>query len=67
MRYADQPSIEAGLLFKTHSGLLVRTTGHTVYIQSVNKCVHQVVIVAQTGKGNEFLLNLDAAKPVDVG
>ena len=65
MAYAEQASIEPGLLFRTRSGLLVKTTGHTLQVHSVDKYVHEVVILEGPGEGHEFLHNLDAAEPLE--
>ncbi len=64
MSYAEKESIESGLLFKTQSGLLVKTTGRSVHVHSVDVNVHEVEIVEGPGKGNTFLCNLDYAQPV---
>ena len=55
-------SIEAGLKFKTSSGLMVETTGVTLHIESVDEHVHEVVITEGTGEGNKYLINLDYAE-----
>lgn len=64
MGYAEQESIEAGLPFKTPSGLIVKTTGSSLYIQTVQKYVHEVVIVEGTEEGRKFFHNLDSAEPL---
>jgi hypothetical protein len=64
MAYAQQESVQPGLLFKSASGLLVKTTGHTVLIKSLNIYVHEVEVVEGVGKGDKFLHNLDVAQPV---
>jgi hypothetical protein len=45
MAYAEQPSVEAGLRFKTCSGLVVQTTGNSLHVDSHNIYVHEVEIV----------------------
>ena len=62
MSYAKMEYVEAGLRFKTRSGLVVETTGDTRHIESNDILVHEVVIVEGTGEGNKFLHNLDAAE-----
>ena len=62
MKYAEMDSIEAGLRFKTQSGLLVETTGVTQNIEIHNIYVHEVVIVEGTGQGYKYLHNLDSAQ-----
>lgn len=62
MKYAEMDSIEAGLRFKTQSGLLVETTGVTQNIELHNIYVHEVVIVEGTGQGYKYLHNLDSAQ-----
>ena len=64
MKYAEKSSVEAGLAFKTPSGIPVKTTGRTVKIESHNLYVHEVVITEGTGQGKTFLHNLDAATPL---
>ena len=66
MGYAEQTSVRAGLLFRTASGILVKTTGgDSLHVHSVDKYVHEVVIVMGPGEGSRFLHNLDAAEPVE--
>ena len=64
MGYAQLEYVEAGLRFKTRSGLVVETTGVTRHVESNDILVHEVVIVEGTGEGNKFLHNLDAAEPL---
>jgi hypothetical protein len=64
MAYAEQDSIEAGLSFKTPSGLTVRTTGSTTLIESNGIYCHEVEIVEGPGQGSKFLLNMDKATPL---
>ena len=64
MSYAEQDSVEAGLSFKTPSGLLVKTTGTTLLIDSNGIYVHEVEIVEGVGMGSKFLHNLDKASPL---
>ena len=61
MKYSEAESIESGLRFKTVGGAVVETTGQTLFIESVNVHVHDVVIVEGTGEGNHYLHNLDSA------
>ena len=62
MSYAEMESVEAGLRFKTRSGLVVETTGVSQEIESNNLYVHEVVIVEGGGQGNKYLHNLDSAE-----
>lgn len=62
MSYAKRESIEAGLRFKTKSGLIVETTGVTQHVDQVDILVHEVEISEGPGKGNKFLHNLDSAE-----
>ena len=64
MSYAEKESIEADLRFKTPSGLIVKTTGTTVRVESRDIFVHEVVIVEGSGVGQTFLHNLDASEPL---
>jgi hypothetical protein len=63
MAYGEQSSVEAGLRFKTLSGLVVQTTGNSLHIDSHNIYVHEVEIVEGQWQGNKFLYNLDYAEP----
>ena len=62
MSYAVMESVEAGLRFKTRSGLVVETTGVTQEIESNNVFVHEVVILEGPAQGNKYLHNLDSAE-----
>jgi len=64
LAYVEMGSVEAGLRFKTRSGLVVETTGNTQRVESHNLYVHEVVIVEGPGEGSKYLLNLDAAEPL---
>jgi hypothetical protein len=68
MGYAQQESVEAGIRFKTPSGVMVKTTGKTTHVQSVAQpqglYVHQVEIVEGENQGSTFLHNLDYSDPV---
>ena len=55
-------SIDAGLKFRTISGILVETTGETVQVESTDVYVHEVTITEGTGSGNKYLHNLDSAE-----
>ena len=61
MGYAQEESVESGLQFETKSGLMVETTGVTLLVESVDKYVHEVVILEGVGEGNKYLHNLDSA------
>jgi hypothetical protein len=63
MAYSAQALVEAGLSFKTKSGVLVRTTGKSVRVESHQIFVHEVEVVSGPGQGNRFLHNLDHAQP----
>ena len=55
-------SIEPGLKFKTLSGIITETTGVTVFVESTEVYVHELVITEGTGEGNKYLHNLDSAE-----
>jgi hypothetical protein len=61
-KYAEMTKVDAGLKFKTPSGVLVETTGSTQHIASHNLYVHEVVVAEGSGQGQKFLLNLDYAQ-----
>jgi hypothetical protein len=63
MAYGEQSSVEAGLRFKTLSGLVVQTTDNSLHIDSHNIYVHEVEIVEGQRQCNKFLYNLDYAEP----
>jgi hypothetical protein len=63
MAYAEQASIAPGLRFKTPGGLVAKTTGKTVSVESCHIYVHEVEIVQGPGEGNKFYHNLDYAQP----
>ncbi len=65
MSYAEMEEVEAGLKFKSASGLLVETTGVSQNIESHDINVHEVVILEGVGEGNTYLYNLDSAEPVE--
>ena len=54
--------MEAGLRFKTRSGLTVETTGVSLNVESHEVNVHEVVIVEGEFEGNKYLHNLDYAE-----
>lgn len=60
--YAEMPSIDAGIKFKTRAGLVVETTGVSQQIESVDVHVHEVVIIEGEGQGEKYLHNLDYAE-----
>ena len=65
--FSKSQSVEAGLKFKTISGLIVETTGRTEWISSTDVYVHEVMIIEGIGvdgigQGNKYLHNLDAAE-----
>ncbi len=62
MAYAEMTSVEAGLRFKTRSGLTVETTGVSLNVESHEVNVHEVVIVEGEFEGNKYLHNLDYAE-----
>ena len=64
MKYAEMDSIEAGLRFKSASGLIVETTGKTSVIEVHGTYVHEVKIVEGEYAGEVFLHNLDFAEPL---
>ena len=63
MAYAEQASVSPGLRFKTLGGIVVKTTGATVRVESQHLYVHEVEIVEGPGQGHKFLHNLDYAQP----
>ena len=67
MAYGEQDSVQAGLRFRTRSGVVVETTGNTSHVQSKavpqGVYVHQVRIAEGDQKGTTFLCNLDYAEP----
>ena len=58
-------SVEAGLKFKTISGIMVETTGSTTLVDSHDVYVHEVVITEGVGEGEMYLYNLDSGDLVD--
>ena len=62
LKHSEMDSIEAGLKFKTRSGIMVETTGVTVHVESTEVYVHEVVITEGVGEGNKYLHNLDSAE-----
>lgn len=64
MKLSEMESIDAGLKFRTLSGVMVETTGVTVYVESTDKHVHEVVVTDAAGEGNNYLHNLDSAEPI---
>ena len=64
LKYSEMESIEAGLKFKTISGIMVETTGTTVHVESEEVHCHEVVITEGVGEGNKYLHNLDSAEPL---
>ena len=62
MKYSEMDSVEAGLKFKTRSGIMVETTGVTVHVEEKDVQVHEVVITEGAGEGNKYLHNLDSAE-----
>ena len=65
MTYSENDSIEAGLKFKTLSGLMVETTGTTEFVDTTEVYVHEVVILEGVGEGNKYLHNLDTAEAIE--
>ncbi len=65
MKYSENDSIEAGLKFKTVSGLMVETTGTTEFVDTTEVYVHEVVILEGVGEGNKYLHNLDSAEAIE--
>ncbi len=62
MSYVESDSVEAGLKFKSPSGLIVETTGSTSNVEAHNIYVHEVKILEGDYSGETFLLNLDYAE-----
>ena len=65
LSYAEMEEVEAGLKFKSTSGLLVETTGVSLNVDSHDINVHEVVILEGVGEGNTYYYNLDSAEPLD--
>ena len=65
MKYSEMEEIEAGLKFKTRSGITVETTGVSLHVESTEVYAHEVVIVQGVGEGNRYLHNLDSAEPIE--
>ena len=65
MKYAEMDSVEAGIKFKTVSGIMVETTGSTTLVDSHDVYVHEVVITEGVGEGETYLYNLDAGEQLD--
>lgn len=64
MKYAEMATIEPGKMFRSASGVLVKTTGVTTLMPSHNIYVHEVQVVEGPGEGMRYLHNLDYATPV---
>lgn len=62
LKFSEMDSVDEGLKFKTVSGIIVETTGVTVYVESTEVQVHEVVITEGDGEGNTYLHNLDSAE-----
>ena len=62
MAYAEQDSIAADMQFKSPSGLTIKTTGNTVFLDADSMYVHEVEIAEGEWTGEKFLLNLDFAE-----
>ncbi len=65
MGYAEMEEVEAGLKFRSTSGLLVETTGVSLNVDSHDINVHEVVILEGVGEGNTYFYNLDSAEPLE--
>ncbi len=64
MEYSKSETIEAGMRFKTKSGIIVETTGITMNVESTEVFVHEVEIVEGIGQSNRYYHNLDTVKPI---
>jgi len=62
MKYAQMKQIQSGLVFKSVSGIKIKTTGISVYIPSQESNVHEVEIIEGQGAGSRYLHNLDKAE-----
>ena len=62
LKFSEMDSVDEGLKFKTVSGIIVKTTGVTVYVESTEVQTHEVVITEGVGEGNTYLHNLDSAE-----
>ena len=62
MAYAEQDSIAADMQFKSPSGLTIKTTGNTVFLDADSMYVHEVEIAEGEWTGEKFLFNLDFAE-----
>lgn len=65
LNYTESESVEAGLKFKTFSGIIVGTTGVTLHVESHDLYVHEVEIQEGVGQGNRYYHNLDAAEAIE--
>lgn len=63
MSYVETEQVDEGLKFTTPIGLPVETTGVSLFVESNDLFVHEVVITEGVGEGEKFYLNLDAATP----
>ena len=63
-KYGEMENVEAGLRFKTESGLIVETTGITQVIESNGEYVHEVAIAEGEHSGNKYLHALDSAQKI---
>ena len=44
MKFSEMATIEAGLMFETKGGVMVKTTGATLHVPSHNVYAHEVVV-----------------------
>ena len=58
-------AVDAGIKFKSHSGLMVETTGVSLTVDSHDITVHEVSILEGVGEGNTYYYNLDTAELIE--
>lgn len=66
MKYSEMATIEPGLMFETKGGVMVKTTGASLYLPSHDGYAHEVVVAEGPGEGYKYWHNLDTAKPLTV-
>ena len=65
MGFAEMEAVDAGIKFKSHSGLMVETTGVSLTVDSHDITVHEVSILEGVGEGNTYYYNLDTAELIE--
>ncbi len=57
--------VTPGIKLKTVSGIVVETTGTSLYVESTDVHVHEVIITEGVGEGNKYYCNLDSATLIE--